>query len=323
MRRREFVALLSVSAASPLATVAQQRKPTIGFLGAGTPSTWSHRVASFVQRLGELGWFESRTVAIEYRWADGNTGRYSEIAAEFVRLNVDVIVTGGTPSGIAAKRATSAIPIVVAASGDPVGTGLVASLGHPGGNVTGLSNQQPDAMGKRLEILREALPHLRRMGILVNMDNSIHALEREDIEKAAPSLGIGVVTVEIRRANDIAPAFGALHGNLDALYIAPDPLLFAEVSSINTLALAARLPTIYGSREYVEGGGLLSYGPDIPDLYRRAADYVDKILRGTKPADLPVEQATKFDFVLNLKTARALGLTIPPTLLARADEVIE
>ena len=190
MRRREFVALLSVSAASPLATVAQQRKPTIGFLGAGTPSTWTHRVASFVQRLGELGWFESRTVAIECRWADGNTRRYSEIAAEFVRLNVDVIVTGGTLSGIAAKRATSAIPIVVAASGDPVGTGLVASLGRPGANVTGLSNQQPDAMGKRLEIMREVLPRLRRMGILVNMDNPIHVLEREDIEKTAPSLGL-------------------------------------------------------------------------------------------------------------------------------------
>ena len=322
MRRREFVALLSVSAASPLATVAQQRKPTIGFLGAGTPSTWSHRVASFVQRLGELGWFESRTVAIEYRWANGNTRRYSEIAAEFVRLNVDVIVTGGTLSGIAAKRATSAIPIVVAASGDPVGTGLVASLGHPGANVTGLSNQQPDAMGKRLEIMREVLPRLRRMGILVNMDNPIHVLEREDIEKTAPSLGLELVTLAIRRADDIAPVFRALQGQVDALYIPPDPLLLAEVSSINALASGARLPTMHGSREYVEGG-LMSYGPNIPDLYRRAADYVDKILRGTKPADLPVEQATKFDFVLNLKTAKALGLTIPPTLLARADEVIE
>ena len=176
--------------------------------------------------------------------------------------------------------------------------------------------------GNVWRMMREVLPDLRRMGILVNMDNPIHVLEREDIEKTARSIGLELVTLAIRRADDIAPVFRALQGQVDALYIPPDPLLLAEVSSINALASGARLPTMHGSREYVEGG-LMSYGPNIPALYRRAADYVDKILRGTKPADLPVEQATKFDFVLNLKNAKALGLTIPPTLLARADEVIE
>ena len=276
-----------------------------------------------MQRLRELGWIEGRTVAIEYRWAEGRSERFAEIAAEFVRLKVDVIVTAGTAAVVAAKQATSVIPIVFAAAGDPVGTGLVASLARPGGNVTGLSNQSADLAGKRLELLREVVPGLRRLAIMANVGNPIGVLEMGEVQAAARTLGLEVVTLEIRRAEDIAPAFEALKGRADALYVVTDPLVNTNRIRINTLALGARLPTMHGIREYVEAGGLMSYGPNFPDLFRRAADYVDKILRGAKPADIPVEQPTKFDLVINLTTAKALGLDVPPTLLARADEVIE
>ena len=287
---------------------------------AFSQSQW---VAAFVQRLRELGWIEGRTVAIEYRWAEGRSERFAEIAAEFVRLKVDVIVTAGTAAVVAAKQATSVIPIVFAAAGDPVGTGLVASLARPGGNVTGLSIQATDLAGKRLELLREVVPGLRRLAIMANVGNPAAVLEMGEVQAAARTLGLEVVTLEIRRAEDIAPAFEALKGRADALYVVGDPLVNTNRVRINTLALAARLPTMYGSREYVEAGGLMSYGANFPDLFRRAADYVDKILRGAKPADIPVEQPTKFDLVINLTTAKALGLDVPPTLLARADEVIE
>jgi len=325
MRRRAFITLLGGTAAWPLAASAQQpgKLPTIGFLGANTRLVDSQRLAGFVERLRELGWIENRTVAIEYRWGEGRNERFAQFAAEFVRRNVDVIVTGGTASVIAVKQATSTIPIVFATAGDPVGTGLVTSLAKPGGNVTGLSAQVPDLVGKRLELLREVVPGLRRLAILTNIGNPVIVLERDEIRTTAHTIGLEAITMEIQRAEDIAPAFEALKGGGDALYVPADPLIFTNLVRINSLALGARLPTMHGSREYVEAGGLMSYGPNFPDLYRRAADYVDKILRGAKPADLPVEQPTKFDLVLNLTTAKVLALTIPESFLLRADEVIE
>jgi ABC-type uncharacterized transport system substrate-binding protein len=324
VKRREFITLLGGAAATwPLAARAQQpgKLPTIGYLGGGGSINQRAWVDAFVQRMRELGWIEGRTVVIEYRWAEGRSERAAEIAAEFVRLKADVIVTDGTPSIVAAKQATSVIPIVFAAAGDPVGSGLVASLARPGGNVTGLSVQAADLAGKRLEILREVIPGLRRLAILARTGSP--TAQRREAQAAAHTLGLEVVPAEIRRAEDIAPAFDALKARADALYVFGDPLMATNRIRINTLAQGARLPTIYSQREFVEAGGLMSYGPNFPDLHRRAAEYVDKILRGAKPADLPVEQPTKFDFVVNLTTAKALGLEIPPSLLARADEVIE
>ena len=285
--------------------------PTIGFLGAGTPSAWSHWTAAFVQRLRELGWIEGRTVAIEYRWAEGRSERFAEIAAEFVRLKVDVIVTVGSAVA-AAKQATSTIPIVFAMAVDPVGTGMVATLARPGGNVTGLSIQSTELAGKRLELLREVLPGLRRLAIIANVGYPASVLEMGEVQAAARKLGLEVDVLEIRRAEDIAPAFGALKSGVQALYVCPDALVNANHARINTLALGARLPTIHPFRDYLAAGGLMSYGANNTDLFRRAADYVDKILRGAKPADLPVEQPTKFDLVINLTTAKALGLDVPP-----------
>jgi putative tryptophan/tyrosine transport system substrate-binding protein len=326
MKRREFITLLGGAAASlPLALRAQQpaKLPTVGFLGAGTPSTYSQWVAAFMQQLRERGWIEGRNIAIELRWAEGKNEGYADIAAEFVRLNVDVIVTTGTAAVVAAKQATSIIPIVFTSAGDPVATGLVASLARPGGNVTGLSNQLPDLAGKRLELLREIIPDLHRLAILTNVGSPIGALEMGEVQAAARTLGLEILPLEIRRAEDIGPAFEALKDRADALYVVAEPLLSSNHVRISTLALGARLPTLLGIRDYVEAGGLVSYGPNTPDLFRRAADLVDKILRGAKPKDIPVEQPAKFDLVINLTTAKALGLTIPPTLLARADEVIE
>jgi len=322
--RRKFLATLGGAAAWPLAARAQQagKVPTIGFLGTTTASAWGPWTAAFVQRLRELGWIEGRNLAIEYRWADGRTGRFTEIAAEFVRLKVDVIVTGGL-SAVAVKQATSVIPIVFAVAADPVGTGLVASLVRPGGNVTGLSTQAPDLVGKRLELLREAVPELRRLAILANIGYPASVIEMSAVQAAAPTLGLEVVALEIQRAEDIAPAFEALKDRADALYVITDALVSTNRIRINTFTLAARLPTMHGVREYIEAGGLMSYGPNYPDLFRRAGDFVHKILHGAKPGDIPVEQPTKFDLVINVATAKALGLTVSPMLLARADEVIE
>jgi putative ABC transport system substrate-binding protein len=324
MRRRELITLLGGTLAWPLAARAQQpgKLPTIGFLGA-SPSIESQRVAAFVQRLRELAWIDGRNLAIEYRWAEGRNERYAEAAAELVRLKVDVIVTVATPATLAAKQATTLIPIVFGAASDPVGTGLVESLARPGGNVTGLSNQISETGGKKLELLREVVPSLRRLAILANVGNPAVALDMGEAQAAARKLGLEVTTAEIRQAEDIAPAFDALKGRADALYVCTDPLVNTYRIRVNTLALAARLPTIHGLREYVEAGGLMSYGPNVPDLLRRAADYVDKILRGAKPGDIPVEQPTKFDVVINLTTAKALDLKIPESFLLRADEVIE
>ena len=312
------------TAAWPLAARAQQpaKLPTIGFLGTNTASAQSQWTAAFIHRLRELGWIEGRTFAIEYRWAEGRGERFAEIAAEFVRLNVDVIVTVGG-AVLAAKQATSLIPIVFAAAADPVGSGLVASLARPGGNVTGLSSQFTDLAGKRLELLREMVPSLRRLAIMANAGYPAAVLEMAEVQATTRTLGLDVVTLELRRAEDIAPAFEALKGRAEALYVCAESLVTTNRVRINTLALAARLPTMHSIREYVEAGGLMSYGPNFPDLWRRAGDLVDKILRGAKPADIPVEQPTKFDLIINLTTAKALGLDVPPTLLARADEVIE
>jgi putative ABC transport system substrate-binding protein len=326
VRRREFITMLGGAAAAwSLAARAQQsgKVPTIGFLGQSTRSATSEWTTAFVQRLRELGWIDGRNLAIEYRWGEGLNERFAQIAAEFVRLKVDVIVTGATPPTIAAKQATSVIPIVFATAGDPVATGIVASLARPGGNATGLSTQTPELAGKRLEILHEALPNLRRLGIMGNVGNPLSVLESGEVQAAARTLALEVHTVEIQRAQDIAPAIDALNGRADALYVCIDGLMNANRIRINTLSLGARLPTMHGAREYVESGGLMSYGPNFPDLYRRTADYVDKVLRGAKPGDLPIEQPTKFDFIINLTTAKALGLKIPESFLLRADEAIE
>jgi putative tryptophan/tyrosine transport system substrate-binding protein len=326
IRRRQFITLLSGAAAAwPLAARAQQtgKLPTIGYLGATTRSAESQRVDALVERLREFGWIESRNLTVEYRYAEGRSERYAEVAAEFVRLNVDVIVTYGTPAVAATKQATPAIPIVFAVAGDPVGSGLVASLARPGGNVTGLSLQKTDIADKRLELLREVVPSLRRLAVMANAGNPVPLLEMREVEATARRLGHEVATFEIRRAEDIVPAFDALKGRADALYLCGDPLVDTNRIRIITLALGAQLPSISDFPEYVEAGGLMSYGPNFPDLFRRAAGYVDRILRGTKPGDIPVEQPTKFYLVINLITAKALGLEPAATLLARTDKVIE
>jgi len=325
LRRRRLLTLIGgMAAAWPLMARAQQRKLlTIGFLGASTPSAWSDRVSAFAQGLRELGWTEGHNVAIEYRWAEGRTERFVEIAAEFVRLNVNIIVAAGTPAIFAAKQATSVLPVVFVGAGDPVGAGLVASLARPGGNITGLSSQQTDTVGKRLELLREVVPSLRGLAIMGNADNPANVLEMREVQAVSRTLGLQADAMEIRHTRDIDAAFDAVKGGIDALYVTADPLIIANRIRINTFALGARLPTMHASREYVEAAGLMAYGTNFPALFRRATDHVDKILRGTKPADIPVEQPTKFDLVINLITAKALRLTIPPTLLARADEVIE
>jgi ABC-type uncharacterized transport system substrate-binding protein len=321
--RRAFISLLGGAVAWPLAARAQHpgKLPTIGFLGADASafSAWS---TAFVAHLRELGWVENRNVAIEYRWSQGRTERYAEIAAEFVRLKVDVILTVGSAVPTV-RQVTSAIPIVFAVAIDPVGSGLVESLAKPGGNVTGLSLQAANLAGKRIELLREIVPQLRRLAIIFNVGNAQPVLEMRETEAAALALGIEVVPIEIRRVEDFSPAFQVMKAKADALYVAIDQLMVANLMRILTLALGARLPTIFSTRDFVRGGGFMSYGPSYTERFQRAADYVDKILRGTKPGDIPVEQPTKFELVINLITAQALGLDVPPTLLARADEVIE
>ena len=323
--RREFITLLgSATAARPLAARAQQSKlPTIGYLGANTPSAAPHWVAAFVQRLRELGWIDGRNLAIEYRWAEDRSERFAEIAAEFVRLKVDVILAHGTQGAIAAKHATAVTPIVATPISDPLRTGLVVNLARPGTNVTGLSLQNVDIAAKRIELLREGLPSHRRLAILANVSNPANVLEIGEVQVAARARGLEFASVEIRRVEEIVPAIEALKGRADVLYVCGDTLLIANRARISIMALGARLALFGANREFAEAGALMSYAANIPDLFRRAGDYVDKILRGAKPADIPVEQPTKFDLVINLTTAKALGLDIPATLLARADEVIE
>ena len=324
MNRRNFIILLGSAAATlPLTARAQPsvRRPTLGLLIPGSPASYGQRVAALVQQLRDLGWVDGRTIAIEYRWAA--TQRFDEVVAEFVRLKVDVIFTSGTPPTVAAKKATSEIPIVFAPAGDPLASGLVASLSRPGGNVTGLSNQTADVASKRVELLREVAGQVRRLAIIVKSNNASAASEMREVEAAAGKLGIEVVRLEIGQAQDIGPAFDTLKGRADALYIVIDLLITTHANRVNTLALGARLPTMHGARELVAAGGLMSYAADYEDLYRRGAEYIDKILRGAKPSDIPVEQPTKFDLVINLTTAKALGLKIPQLLIVTADELIE
>ncbi len=308
----------------PGAGSAQQtpKVPVIGLMGAGSAASQSHLTAAFLQRLRELGWTEGRNLRIEYRWGEGRNERFAEIAAEFVRLKVDLILTHNTPPTLAAKQATSVIPIVFATAGDPVGTGIVASLARPGGNITGLSGQAADTAGKRVELLRDLIPDLRRLSILFD-DSPLAALEANEVQGAARAFALETATFEIRRAEDIVPAFEALQGRAQALYVPAAAIFFVNRIRINIFALTARIPTMYTVREPVEIGGLISFGPHWPNMWSHAVDVVDKVLRGAKPADIPVEQPNKFDLVVNLTTAKALGITVPPTLLARADEVIE
>jgi putative tryptophan/tyrosine transport system substrate-binding protein len=322
--RRRFVSVLGgMVLASPLTARAQQPKklPTVGLL-FGDSSSWSGWTAAFAERLSQLGWIEGRTVEIEYRWSEGHPERVAEFAAEFVQQKVDVIVTyGGAVASL--KQATTSIPIVFALATDPLGSGLVASLAQPGGNVTGLSLEATDIAGKRLELLHEAVPRLRRLAIMYDADYPATAREMGEVTIAAHSLNLEVASFGIRRAEDVAPAFDALKSRVDALYVVVDHLVLANLTQIAALALSARLPTVFPDRSNVQAGGFMSYGASILTLFQRAAEYVDKILRGAKPSDLPVEQPTKFDFVINLKVAKKIGLTIPQMLLVTADEIIE
>ena len=323
-RRRQFIILLGGAAAYPLAGQAQQRKlPTIGVLSPSTASADRDLIAAFAQRLAELGWSDGASIAFDLRQAEGKTERFGEIAVGLVRRKVDVIATWGTATALAAKEATSTIPIVFTLVGDPVGSRLVTSLARPGGNVTGLSTQHADSAGKRLELLREVVPDLHRLAIIVNAGNPGPKQEMRDVRAIAARISVETSEMEIQRAEDIAPAFAAIKGRAQALYVTADALFYTHRTRINALALDARLPTVHGFREIVAAGGLMSYAANYLDLFRRAAELIDKILRGAKPADIPVEQPTKFDLVINLTTAKALGLTIPESFLLRADEVIE
>ena len=323
MRRRDVVKAIAGSAALwPLAIRAQQTEelPTIGFLGTVTPSTWPYE--AFDRRLRELGWIDGKTVRIDYRWAGGNAERITAYAADFVRAKVSIIVTGG--NGVAAvKKATSTIPIVFAMAVDPVGSGFVDSLSRPGGNVTGLSLQGPDLAGKRLELLREVAPNRHRLGVIVNVTYPAAEKELAQVQSAAETVDFQTVVLSIRRTEDIAPTFDGIGDRADALYVIAEALIHSNITAISALALGARLPMIYGHADAARAGALMSYGSNWPDLLRRAADMTNMILHGKKPADIPVEQPTKFDLVINLKTAKALGLTIPHNLLVLADEVIE
>lgn len=324
LRRREFLELLGgLTVFWPAAALGQKKVPTIGFLGGGTAtSAWSAWASAFAKRLAELGWIEHRTITIEYRWGEGRSDRYAEIAAEFVQRKVDVIVTAGVAVP-ALMRATSVIPIVIALGSDPVGSGQVASLARPGGNVTGLSLQYTELAGKRLELLREIMPALRRLGVLANAGYADAMLEMREVRALATTLGVEITAPEIRRAEDITLALEIFKGGTEAVYVIGDPLVNSNLGRIITASSAARLPTLFNVGDFVKAGGLISYGPSFSDMFQRAADYTDKILRGAKPGELPIEQPTKFELFINLTTAKALGITIPGILLARADQVIE
>ena len=325
MRRREFIAVLGSTAAWPLFARAQQPKsPIIGYFGASVAAAERSRTDAFVRRLSELGWIEAHTVTIEYRWGENRTEHFREIADDLVRLHVDIIVVTSTAAALACKQATAVIPIVLPLTGDPLGTGLVASLARPGGNITGLSNEGADLAGKRLEILRETNPRLRHVAILANSEYPGRKSEIANFQLAASTIGLDVAVFEIRPTENIASVFDTIRADgVDALYVVGDTFMYSNRVRLGALAITARLTTIYVAGDYVEAGGLMSYGANIPDLFKRAAELVDKILHGAKPGDIPFEQPTKFNLVINLKTAKALGLSVPSSLVVRADEVIE
>jgi putative ABC transport system substrate-binding protein len=322
MKRREFIALLGGAVVSSYPVHAQQVR-TIGLLGSGSEAAQREWTAAFVQRIAQVGWTEGANLKIVYRWADGNNERFAEIAAEFVKLNVDLLLTHNTLPTLAAKQVTSVIPIVFATAGDPVGSGIVASLARPGGNVTGLSGQAPDTAGKRIELLRELTPGLESLGVLSESGNPYAALDVKEVQRAARTFNIQVHIVLLQPGDELDVALDSLKGRVQALYVLPIPRFYASRVQLNAGSLAAKLPTMYVIREYVEAGGLISYGPNWPSMWRRAADLVAKVLNGVKPGDIPVEQPTQFDLIINARTAKALGLEVPPALLARADEVIE
>ena len=309
---------MSLCGACPASAAARHR--TVGLRYRGGTEPLDHRFCATNAR----AWLDrGRNVTIEYRWAEGRSERFAEIAAEFVQRNVSIILTHNTLPTLAAKQATSTIPIVFATAGDPVETGIVSSLARPGGNITGLSSQAPDLAGKKLELLRLAVPGLRRLATLADIGDPYAAIDISKINDAARILGIEVANFEIGRAEELDSVFDELKGRTDALYAVAVPLLFANRTRVNSLAIRIGLPTLYLVREYVEAGGLMSYGANWPSMWRRAANLVDKILRGSKPADLPIEQPNEFDLVINLTTAKALGLTIPDKLFALAETVIE
>lgn len=325
MRRREFIGLIGgAAAAMPFALYAQPAKaPVIGFLVPGNEASHGAWVEAFVKRLAELGWTEGRNVTIEYRWASGDNQRMTEFAADFVERKVNVIVSSANGVNIAA-RATSIIPIVFAAFNDPVAAGLVKTLSRPGGNVTGLATQPNDLASKRVDLLREIVPGMRRLFALASPVGSGFEQETAGIRAAAAALNVEAEILELRSVGDIAPALARIKArHPDAVYVLSEPLTNANKVQILQVITEERIPTIFGFREFADAGGLMSYGANFPDLFSRAAEVADKILRGAKPADMPVEQPVKFDLIVNLKAARAIGLTIPESFLLRADEVIE
>jgi putative ABC transport system substrate-binding protein len=325
MNKRLLVCLVStLILASGYTSEAQQPKkvPRIGFMIGTSPSIIPDRIEGFRRGLRELGYVEGKNVVIEYRVAEGKVERLPNLLAELVRLKVDVIVTGGIVN-YAAKQATTTIPIVIAFDGDPVGNGLVASLARPGGNITGLSALYPELSGKQLELLKETVPRLSRVVVIGELNNPGNSEVLREMELAAKAFGVKLQSLDVRDLKDIETAFrAASKARANAVIVLAGTIVLVHRAQITTLAIKSRLPAMYPRPEFVEDGGLMTYGPSIADLYRRAATYVDKILKGAKPADLPVEQPMKFEFVINLKTAKQIGLTIPPNVLARADRVI-
>jgi putative ABC transport system substrate-binding protein len=327
MNRRTFIALIGGAAAVwPLASRAQQprKSPRLGVLLAGTPDSFSTRARAFVEGLRDHGYVEGRTIAIEWRWGQDRVERLPELAAELVALNVDAIVTGGTPAAKALKSATRTIPIIMAIIGDPVAAGLVASLARPGGNATGFSIVAPELSGKRLQLLKEVIPGISSVAVMSNVANPQSQIELNEMQIAARTLSLRLQSIQTSAEASLEKAFEtSIHEPVQALIVLTDAVLYSQRDRIVALAAANRLPAMYFFREFVVQGGLMSYAPSDTDLFRRAAIHVDKVLKGTSPGDLPVEQPTKFELVINLKTAKALGLTVPDTVLARADEVIE
>ncbi|HLN86337.1 MAG TPA: ABC transporter substrate-binding protein [Candidatus Limnocylindrales bacterium] len=312
-------------AAAYIADAQQAKKtPRIGALLSGSAATASHYIDAFRQGLRDLKQVEGRTVVVDYHWAEGRSDRFAELAAELIRAKVDLILVWGTTAVIAAKQATSTIPIVFVAVGDPVGSGIVASLARPGGNVTGLSTLGPEVAGKRLELLKEVIPKIARVAVLRNAINPASALQLNETQSAARGLGVQLQVVEVRDPSELDSAFAAMtRERAGAFIVLGDPVFLSYRNRIGELAAKHRMPAIYWDSQFVEAQGLMSYGVSIADLFRRAATYVDKILKGTKPADLPVEQPMKFEFVINLKTAKQIGLTIPQWTLQKADKVIK
>ena len=325
-RRRIVLALGAGALAAPLASFAQQQAAKIariGFLGTASASGWASRVEALRAGLRDLGYVEGKNIVIEFRWAKEKYDQLPDLAAELVRLKVDVLVTGGTPGTLAAKRATTTIPIVMAVSGDAVASGLVASLARPGGNITGSTFFVQELYAKRLELLKEAVPRITQVAVLLNPDNPASLTNIKQMEIAAKSMKVELQRFEVRGPNEFEGAFSAMaKRRVDAVEITDDPMLIVNARAIADLAAKKRLPSI-GFKEYAEAGGLKAYGVNLLDMWRRAAYFVDRILKGTKPGDLPVEQPTKFELVINMKTAKALGIKLPPSILVRADRVIE